>query len=63
MKKSFLALFAAMGLAFSANAQDAATDAEQAEASASESFNHWSVAVDGGINYLRASDQKVGLAI
>ena len=63
MKKSFLALFAAMGLAFSANAQDAATDAEQAEASASESFNHWSAAVEGGINYLRASDQKVGLAI
>lgn len=63
MKKSFLALFAAMGLAFSANAQDAATDAEQAAASASESFNHWSVAVEGGINYLRASDQKVGLAV
>ncbi len=64
MKKSFLALFAAMGLAFNANAQEA-TDAEQAEAeaSASESFNHWSAAVEGGINYLRASDQKVGLAV
>lgn len=66
MKKSFLALFAAMGLAFTANAQEAASETSeqaQAEAAASESFNHWSLGVEGGINYFRASDQKVGLAI
>ncbi len=64
MKKSFLALFAAMGLAFTANAQEeAATEQAQAEAAASESFNHWSVAVEGGVNYFRCADQKVGLAI
>lgn len=66
MKKSFLALIAAMSFAVSANAQEAAAEASeqaQAEAAASESFNHWSVAVEGGINYLRVSDQKVGLAI
>lgn len=66
MKKSYLALIAAMGLAFNVNAQEAteaASEEQQAEAASSESFNHWSVGVEGGINYLRNSDQKVGLAI
>ncbi len=66
MKKSFLAVLAAMSFAVSANAQEAAeatSEQAQAEAAASESFNHWSVAVQGGINYVRTADQKVDLAI
>ncbi|MCQ2211077.1 MAG: OmpA family protein [Paludibacteraceae bacterium] len=64
MKKSFLALFMAMGLVAGVNAQDQATTEEEAAvANASESINHWSLAVKGGIDYLRAADQKVGFEI
>ena len=65
MRKSFLALFMAMGLVAAANAQDQqeATSEEAAVANASESINHWSLAVKGGINYLRNADQKVDFEI
>jgi OOP family OmpA-OmpF porin len=63
MKKSFLALFMAMGLVAGVNAQDEATSEEAAVANASESINHWSLAVKGGINYLRNADQKVDFEI
>ena len=64
MKKSFLALFMAMGLVAGANAQEQeATSEEAAVANASESVNHWSLAVKGGINYLRNADQKVDMEI
>ena len=70
MKKSFLTLFAALSLVASVNAQDqveeqavATSDVEAAEEGAKESINHWSIAVKGGINYLRGSDQKVDMEI
>ena len=64
MKISFLALFMAMGLVAGVNAQDQATETEEAAvANASESINHWSFAVKGGINYLRYADQKVDFEI
>ncbi len=64
MKKSFLALFMAMGLVAGVNAQDQEAVAEEAAVSnASESINHWSLAVKGGINYLRYADQKVDFEV
>ncbi|MBR6659098.1 MAG: OmpA family protein [Paludibacteraceae bacterium] len=70
MKKSFLTLFAALSLVASVNAQDqveeqavATSDVEAAEEGAKESINHWSIAVKGGINYLRQSDQTVDMEI
>lgn len=66
MKKSFLALFISLGLVANAFAQEevaAVADSTDNSVAKSEQINHWSLAVKGGIDYLRAADQKVNFEI
>lgn len=66
MKKNFLVLFMALGLAAGVNAQEqqesVAADGNN-EVAKSESINHWSLAVKGGVNYLRNTDKKVNFEV
>ncbi len=65
MKKSFLALFISLGFVSGvcAQAQEAEAAAENNEVATSEAINHWSLAVKGGVNYLRNTDQKVNFEV